>query len=153
MKLGDIIDPNHVILIDKKYKKDELIKILLDRLSLLDELNNSESIYTQLLEREKLGSTAIGNGVAIPHVRISHINTPHILICNVKQGVDFEASDKRSVKILFLLLTPDGDLITHLNLLAHISHLAKDTDFVKRASAATDPKEIYSILIEEESKL
>lgn len=153
MKLGDIIDPSHVILIDKKYKKNELIKILLDKLCQLDKLNNSESIYTQLLEREKLGSTAIGNGVAIPHVRISHINEPHVLICNVKQGVDFEASDKRSVKILFLLLTPDGDLITHLNLLARISHLAKDTDFVKKASTANDPNEMCSILIEEESKL
>jgi len=60
---------------------------------------------------------------------------------------------REPVKVVFLLLTPDGDVATHLNLLAHISHIVKNTDFVKRATNATNSDEIYSLLIEEESKL
>jgi mannitol/fructose-specific phosphotransferase system IIA component (Ntr-type) len=153
MRIGEIIEQDHIVIIDKKYKKNELIKILLRKLCDLDNLDNFNEIYVQLLEREKLGSTAIGNGVALPHVRISVINKPHILICVVTKGIDFEASDKRAVRIIFLLLTPDKDITLHLNLLAHISHIVKDTEFVKRVSSSSDNLAIYNILLEEESKL
>lgn len=153
MKIGDVIDQNHIIIIDKKYKKNELIAVILRKLCELDNLDDFDNIYMQLLEREKLGSTAIGNGVAIPHVRIPAVDKPHMLICILKNGLDFEASDKRAVKIVFLLITPDKDLKMHLNILAHISHIVKDTNFVKRATVVFDNKEIYSILLEEESKL
>lgn len=153
MKLGEIIDKNHIIVIDKTLKKNELIKILTNKLCELDGLNDFASIYSQLLEREKLGSTAIGNGAAIPHIRMANIDKPHILIGNVKADVDFVTNGKEPVRVVFLLLTPDGDVATHLNLLAHISHIVKNTDFVKRATNATNSDEIYSLLIEEESKL
>ena len=119
----------------------------------LDDLDDVENIYSQLLEREKLGSTVVGNGVAVPHIRMSNIDKPHILICNAKTGVDFESNDKGSVNIVFLLLTPDSDIASHLNLLAHISHIVKNTDFVKMAIAANNRDEIFSLLIQEESKL
>lgn len=153
MKLSEIIDKNHIIVIDKTLKKNELIKTLTNKLCELDSLNDFASIYSQLLEREKLGSTAIGNGAAIPHIRMANIDKPHILIGNVKADVDFVTNDKEPVRVVFLLLTPDGDVATHLNLLAHISHIVKNTDFVKRAINATNCDEIYSLLIEEESKL
>jgi PTS system nitrogen regulatory IIA component len=153
MKLNEIIDQNHIIVINEKLNKMELIKVLANELCKLDGLNDFKNIYTQLLEREKLGSTAVGNGVAIPHIRMPNIDKPHILICNVKKGVDFEANDKGSVKIIFLLLTPDSDIASHLNLLAHISHIVKNTDFVKKAITANNRDEIFSLLIEEESKL
>jgi PTS system nitrogen regulatory IIA component len=153
MKLGDLLEQNHIITTEKKYKKEELIRELLKILCNLDNLENYDEILYHLLEREKLGSTAIGNGVAIPHVRIANVDKPHILICVLKKVVDFEASDKRPVKLVFLIITPDKDLTLHLNLLAQVSHIIRDTDFLKRIFQAQDEKEAYKILLEEESKL
>ncbi|MDY6821094.1 MAG: PTS sugar transporter subunit IIA [Deferribacterota bacterium] len=148
MKIADLLDIKHIIILNDKYEKSDLLYLLVGKLCELDNLPDKEFIYNQLIEREKLSSTAIGRGVAIPHVRISFIEKPYLLLAILPKGVNFEAEDKRAVKIIFLLLTPEKDLTLHLRLLAKISHLVKKTPFVNKIRADVDNDEILAILKE-----
>lgn len=80
-----------------------------------------DSVYTQLLAREKLGSTALGGGVAIPHCRVAGCKQPLGCLVTLASGVDFDAPDSREVDLLFVLLVPEEATQTHLDLLAEIA--------------------------------
>lgn len=100
-------------------------------------------VYNGLLAREKLGSTALGNGIAIPHCRLSDCNTAIVALVTLEQGVDFDAPDGQPVDILFLLLVPEEAQQAHLDILAGLAQLLNEDRFCAQLRAAGDVDELY----------
>lgn len=109
-------------------------------------MNITNQIYDGLLKREKLGSTAIGNGIAIPHARIEGIENPKVAVIKTG-GITTEAPDNLPVEILFGIIVPAGDNQAHLNLLAELSALLKKGSFTEELKAADNEKSIYNALL------
>ncbi|MBF0528156.1 MAG: PTS sugar transporter subunit IIA [Deltaproteobacteria bacterium] len=99
-----------------------------------------------LLEREKLGSTGIGEGVAIPHGKSKLINNMVVVCGRSLKGVDFESIDGRSTHIFFLLLAPESSAGIHLKALARISRLLKDSSFRHEFLSVDGPEAIYDLI-------
>lgn len=134
---------------DKKSVIREMVNFLDEKGALAD----AEAAYTALIEREELGSTGIGELVAIPHTKLSGTEKPEILLAFSREGIDFDSVDGQYVKVFFLLLAPETGINLHLKTLAKISRLVKTTDFKNRALAADSIEAVCAILREEEAKL
>lgn len=111
----------------------------LSRLLATDANGLTESdIFTSLINREKLGSTALGQGVAIPHGRIPGLTSTVGAFLRLQEGVDFDASDARKVDLIFGLLVPEDTTEEHLKILSHLAGMFTDDDFCARLRQAGD---------------
>ena len=110
--------------------------------------NKKKLVTESLLSREKLGSTGLGRGVAIPHVKVEGFSGDLNLLARSKQGVEFNSVDGEPVYILFLIVSPAKDAEKHLSMLQWISGLARHQDFNNFIRGAADKKEIVGILKE-----
>ena len=100
----------------KKQVLEELSKLAESKIGI-----NSRSLLENLTKREKLGSTAVGNGIAIPHANVTNIDKPYVFVSTLVNGLDFNSSDDMPVDIIFLLIAPDNKGSEHLQALALIS--------------------------------
>ncbi len=112
----------------------------------LDDDVREKDIYHLLLEREKLGNTGIGNGVAVPHSRSDQANTAIVAIISLQQPIDFDSIDKQEVDLAFGLLVPKEASQEHLNLLADIARLVSDPDKKNQLSVAKTPSEVIALI-------
>jgi len=117
---------------------------------------HSEIAFDRLLgvlnERERLGSTAIGDGIAIPHGKLRGITQILGVFGRSREGVDFESLDGGPTHLFFLLVAPEDSASLHLKALARVSRLFKDASFRQRLLDAADGAELYRLLKEEDSK-
>jgi len=150
MKITDILDKESVIAElsarDKKSVLEELVSIMVEH----GRLRDKEKTVEVLLERERLGSTGIGDGIAIPHGKLSQINS---IICSfgrTRAGIDFQSIDEKPTHLFFLLLAPEDSASEHLQALARLSRLLKDEQLRKRLMEANTKKDIYRIIAEED---
>ena len=109
---------------------------------------DQESVYRSLLAREKLGSTAIGHGVAIPHSRMSGCSEPLGCLILLSEGVDFGAPDGADVEIAFILLVPEAATQDHLNLLASLANAFSNADIRDRLKKADSAGDARLVLLE-----
>ncbi|NOU53066.1 PTS IIA-like nitrogen regulatory protein PtsN [Pseudoalteromonas sp. JBTF-M23] len=107
---------------------------------------NPHDILNALMTREKLGSTGIGKGIAIPHGRIEGISHVTAMLLVNKQGVPFDAIDNRPVDIFLALIVPDGDNEQHLKTLAAIAEKLNNKEFCKQLRNAGNDEELYAII-------
>nr|PZM99188.1 MAG: transcriptional regulator [Pseudomonadota bacterium] len=138
------IRPESVAIIDEAEKPE-----ILQRLSQLfaDSWNlDAGQVLEQLEERERLGSTGFGRGVAIPHARIAGLSRPVAALIKLRQPADFAAADGLPVDIVFGLLSPENSGATHLHALAAISRLMRDERVHDALSEAPDEEAIYGLL-------
>jgi PTS system nitrogen regulatory IIA component len=112
----------------------------------LDDDAREKDVYHQLLEREKLGNTGIGNGVAVPHSRCNQATTAIVAIISLHQPIDFDSIDKQEVDLAFGLLVPKEASQEHLNLLADIARLVSDPDKKHQLSVAKMPSEVIELI-------
>ena len=152
MKISDILKKEHVIeelnSCDKKNVLDELSTFLEDK----GEITSKENLLVALIEREKLGSTGIGENVAIPHAKISEIDNIITVFGRSKNGVEFESLDQKPVNFIFLVMAPENSTGQHLKVLARISRLFKNPSLRESVLSANEADQIYSILVDEDSK-
>lgn len=154
MHLSDYVTSDLVIKIEEDLSKEEVLKLMVDTLNKKGLIKDKDEALNALLEREKLGSTGIGDEIAIPHAKLTGIDNVIILIAVSNKGIEFDAVDNKKVKIFFLVLASTNKLHLHLKTLARISRLIKATDFKKRVlSENYDNNKILEILNEEEAKL
>jgi len=153
MNLNEYLDEDLVCELDDDLDKQSVLRKLVDVLREKGILQNPQEAYDALLEREKLGSTGVGEEVAIPHAKLKSIEDVIILLAISRKGVDFESLDNQPVKIFFLVLAPVKKMNLHLKTLARISRLIKSTDFKERVLKSQSKDEVLKILKEEESKL
>ena len=110
-------------------------KQVLEELSKLAEIKlgiNSRTLLENLTKREKLGSTAVGNGIAIPHANVATIDRPFVFVSTLVNGLDFNSTDDLPVDIIFLLIAPDNKGSEHLQALALISRLLRNIELTTK---------------------
>ena len=113
---------------------------------------NHDYLVKVLMERERLGSTGIGEGIGIPHGKVKDLESLVLGFGLSRKGVDFDSMDGQPAYIFFLLLTPENSTGLHLKLLARISRILKNDQFKQKLLGATNRDEIYSIIKEEEEE-
>ena len=126
MRIIDILSKDCIKIPLTNMDKNEIIKELLDILSIVHSEINIEEAFEEVIEREKIETTAIGHSVAIPHARIKNIQKVCIAFGITKEGVDFDSIDNKPVRLVFLILFPEEEVGTQLALLARLSRLLKD---------------------------
>jgi len=107
---------------------------------------DSEKVVNVLLEREKLGSTGIGDGIAIPHGKLAMLDELVVAFGRSPEGIDFNAMDGKPVHLFFLLLAPESSAGVHLKALAKISRMLKDADFRMKLLHAKSTAELYGTI-------
>jgi PTS system nitrogen regulatory IIA component len=150
MLLSDFISPDSVIPALKAKSKKQLLQELSARAARLTGLPERE-IFDVLLQRERLGSTGLGHGIAIPHAKLHGLKRIFGLFARLAEPVDFEAVDGEKVNIVFLLLAPEGAGADHLKALARISRLLRETSAVEKLRACKDAAALYAVLTEDEA--
>jgi PTS system nitrogen regulatory IIA component len=120
MDLSDLIRPEAVVGSLKANSKKQAIQAIAERAAVLTGLEERE-IFDTLLQREKLGSTGVGGGIAIPHGKLARLDRIFGLFARLPKPIDFEALDDQPVDLLFLLLAPEGAGADHLKALARIA--------------------------------
>ena len=147
MKILDFLSTERIIpnmqSRDKKGVIDELAQAVANTTTAED-----AEIAKVLLEREQLGSTGIGDGIAIPHGRLSSIDSIIMGFGSSEQGIEYDAIDDKPVNIFFLLLTPENSTGGHLKVLAQISKLLKNKQFKTNLSNAKSTQEVLEIIKE-----
>lgn len=111
---------------------------------------SQEEIVRVLLERERLGSTGIGGGIAIPHGKLKSLESLLVGFGRSLKGVEFEAIDGKPAHLFFLLLAPENSTGAHLQMLARISRLLKDSTFKQRLMTAADRHELFMVIANED---
>ena len=145
MPLADLVAPNAVIAALKVNGKKQALQELAARAAELTG-QSERTIFEILLQREKLGSTGIGNGIAIPHGKLPKLNKLFGLFAKLGRPVDFEALDGQPVDLVFLLLAPEGAGADHLKALARVARLLRDTDVVRKLRDSRDAEALYAVL-------
>ena len=151
MKILDVL-PKEAILADlKAVDKKGVLEELVVPVANISGLNH-EDLVKVLMERERLGSTGIGEGIGIPHGKVKDLNSLILAFGLSRKGVDFDSMDGLPAHIFFLLITPENSTGLHLKLLARISRILKNDPFREKLLRAASPDEIYSIIKEEEEE-
>ncbi|MBN1960381.1 MAG: PTS sugar transporter subunit IIA [Deltaproteobacteria bacterium] len=134
--------------------KESLIKDLSANLCRSEELQRvgCEAVYNALIAREKLGSTGVGESVAIPHAKISGLSKLVAAFSRSRNGIAFDAIDGQPVRLIFVLLVPENSAGTHLKALARIARLLKNAGFRDRLMNLPDASAIYDAFLEEDTK-
>ena len=108
---------------------------------------NPENVLDALLDRERIGSTGIGCGVAIPHIKLAHVKKMYGILARLDKPVDYDAIDSRPVDLIFMLVAPaDSKTTQHLKMLAHISRLLKDTGTCEAIRSTCEQAKIVELL-------
>jgi len=126
-----------------------VLKALSDRVSPWVSGLGAEELYRRLLEREELGSTGIGSGVAIPHCKMERLERAVLAVGLVRKGIDFQAVDQQPVRLFFLLVSPQKSPAAHLQVLAGISRWVKNGHTVERILAGGTREAIFELLSQE----
>jgi PTS system nitrogen regulatory IIA component len=150
MALADLLHQDAIIPGLKANSKKQLLQELAAKASKLTGLPERE-IFDVILQRERLGSTGVGNGIAIPHGKLADIKTIIGIFARLDSSVDFEALDDQPVDLVFLLLAPEGAGADHLKALSRIARVLRDQDLVAKLRATESASAIYSFLNEEQA--
>jgi PTS system nitrogen regulatory IIA component len=145
MLLADLIGPEAVIPLLKVKTKKQLLQELSARAARLTGLQD-RYIFDTLLQRERLGSTGLGQRIAIPHGKFAGLKRITGICARLAEPIDFDAVDGEPVDIVFLLLAPEGAGADHLKALARISRLLREGHAVDKLRAARDAATIYAVL-------
>ena len=145
MPLADLVAPNAILPGLRVNGKKQALQELAAKAAALTG-QNERSIFEILLQREKLGSTAVGNGIAIPHGKMAKLNRLFGLFARLDRPIDFEALDGQSVDLVFLLLAPEAAGADHLKALARVARLLRDPEMARKLRDCRDAEAIYAVL-------
>ena len=151
MKMSDVIDISHVKddieVHSKKRALEELSKLIVDEQPQL----NATDVFDSFIARERLGSTGLGHGIAIPHCRIKNCNKIAGAFIKLGQGIDFDAIDNEPVDMMFALAVPEESSDEHLQVLAMLAAMFKDENVRDKLRQAKDVNALYLLLTEQHS--
>ena len=145
MPLTDLVAPNAIIPALKVNNKKQVLQELAARAAALTG-QNEKTIFDTLMQREKLGSTAVGNGIAIPHGKMAALTRLFGLFALLDRPIDFEALDGQPVDLIFLLLAPEGAGADHLKALARVARLLRDSAVADKLRESEDAEALYAVL-------
>jgi PTS system nitrogen regulatory IIA component len=145
MPLTDLVAPNAILPALRANNKKQVLQELAAKAAELAG-HNERAILEILLQRERLGSTGVGNGVAIPHGKLPNLSRLFGLFARLERPVDFEALDGRAVDLVFLLLAPEDAGADHLKALARVARLLRDQDVARKLRESRDEGALYAVL-------
>jgi PTS system nitrogen regulatory IIA component len=145
MALTDLVASNAILPALKVNSKKQALHELAARAAVLTG-QSERGIFEILMQREKLGSTAVGNGIAIPHGKLPNLTRLFGLFARLDRPVDFEALDGQPVDLIFLLLAPEGAGADHLKALARVARLLRDPAIAHNLRASRDAEALYAVL-------
>jgi len=148
MHLRDFLLPRHVLTDLRATDKVGLLQELSRRAGAALNIP-SETVSAALLKREQLGSTGMGNGIAIPHACVAEVKEPFGMMARLKEPVDFEAVDEQPVDLIFLLLVPEPSQSRQINVLASVARKLRDPKVRQELRTAKDARAIYRLMAED----
>ena len=152
MRITELMDKDLIIAELYSKTKKGVLKELVDCITKKELEIDGNDLLRVLLEREELGSTGIGDGIAIPHGKVKNIQNLMVSFGRSLGGVDFQSMDGKPTHIIFLLIAPENSAGIHLKALARLSRLLKDSRFRKNIMEADSSQEIYDLIAQEDEK-
>lgn len=147
MEIADLLTPEHVIARLRAGSKKQALQDLSRRAAEI--VGHPERlIFSTLMKRERLGTTGVGNGVAIPHGKLANLDRMYGMFARLEQPVDYEAIDDRPVDLLFLLLAPESSGADHLKALSRVSRLFRDKAACEKLRGTDDAEALYALLVD-----
>jgi len=146
MEVNEFINKNLIKMKLESNNKDSVIKELIEIMAKNDVITDKEEVIKKAMEREEKGTTGVGKGVAIPHVKSDAVKRPAVAFGRSDQGIDYGSMDEKPSYLFFLITVPEESHNEHLKLLAQLSRNLVHDDFRDKLLAAKDEAEIMSIL-------
>jgi PTS system nitrogen regulatory IIA component len=154
VKIHALLSEDMVIPEILSQERDSVLEEMVRYLKSKDKVRKDKELYEKLIQREKLGSTAIGKGIAIPHCKLKEVESPLLALAVSQKGVRFEALDGKPTHLFFLVVSSPDNPGQSLQILASIAHLIRKAGSLpKRIMAAKNPRKILEIIREEEERL
>ncbi len=152
MKISEILDKRAIKIGMTSNTKEDTLKELVDVLAKVEDIGDPKGIVKALIDRENLGSTGIGQGIAIPHGKTDKVKRLIAVLGISKTGVNFDALDGEAVYIFVLLVAPKATAGPHLKALAQISRLLRDSYFCELLRKCKSEDEVFNLIKTEEEK-
>lgn len=138
----------------KSQKRENVLKEMVSFLKEKNKIAREKDLYTKLIQREKLGSTGIGEGVAIPHCKMKSVKDPIVMLAISRKGVNFYSQDGKPSHVFFLVVSSPENPSLNLQILAAIAHLVrKANSLIKKILKAGNISSIMEVIREEEEKI
>lgn len=146
MKLSKFCEENLIVFELKAKNKEGVIKELVELASRSSLIKDKEELFKAVIEREKLVTTGVGYGVAFPHAKTKAVKGIVIVFGRSREGIEFEAMDKKLVYLFFLIAAPEDVIGAHLNVMARLSYLMKSEKSRDTLMKIKSPKELLEVL-------
>lgn len=144
MNLAKLFSPDCIRCHSEVGSKKRALEEIADLLVSVNPQLQPVDIFDALMERERLGTTALGKGVAIPHCRLSEIERSSLALITIDSGIDYDAPDRQPVDVIVALVVPEESTEEHLEVLAGLAELLSDPQFITRLRGHTIPQALYS---------
>lgn len=150
MNLGNIVSEDAILPDLRVSSKKQLLQALAEKAGACTTLP-ARTVFDTILQRERLGSTGVGKGIAIPHGKFAGFDHIQGVFARLQTPVDFEALDDQPVDIVFLLLAPESAGADHLKALSRIARVLRDPTRIAKLRATSDPAALHAFLTEEQA--
>lgn len=147
MEIGDLLGPDSVLAKLRVGSKKQALQELAKRAAGLTQLPERQ-IFDVILERERLGTTGVGGGIAIPHGRLPKLDRIYGIFARLEQPIDFESIDEQPVDLIFMLLAPETAGADHLKALARVSRMLRDRSGTEKLRGSDSREALYALLTE-----
>ena len=147
MEISDLITTTSVVAKLKVTSKKQALQELAKKAAEITGLHE-RAVFDVLMEREKLGTTGVGNGIAIPHGKLAQLDDLHGVFARLDTPIDFQAIDEQPVDLIFLLLAPESAGADHLKALARVSRLLRDSGICEKLRGTDEAEALYALLTE-----
>ena len=151
MNIADLLAPDAVLPALKAQSRKQLLQELAARSHGLTRISERR-IFETLVERERLGTTGVGAGIAIPHGRMTEVKTIIGIFARLENAIDYEAVDSQPVDLVFMLLAPENAGADHLKALAKVSRLLRDSSMCEKLRGADTADGLYMLLTQSEAQ-
>ncbi|MBK9131730.1 MAG: PTS IIA-like nitrogen regulatory protein PtsN [Gammaproteobacteria bacterium] len=146
-RVGELLTPSRVACRNIVGSKKRAFEMLSELVSKGEPRLNQSEVFASLIERERLGCTGLGHGVAIPHGRLKGLNHAVCAFMKLNRGVDYDAADEKAVDMICALLVPEQSTQEHLDILATLAEMFSDPAFCAQVHAAKSDEEVYRLLV------
>ncbi len=154
MSLIDYINKDSIMIDVQETNKDRLLSKMVERLDSCKLLLNKEEAEHSIMARERLMSTGVGNGVAIPHSKTQAVKSIALTIATVKNGINYKSPDNKKVFVIFMLLSPKDSASDNLKVLTSIASILRDNNhFIEKLINAEKSDDILSLIAKEEMRV
>lgn len=145
MEIGDLLGPDSVLAKLRVGSKKQALQELAKRAAAITQLPERQ-IFDVILERERLGTTGVGGGIAIPHGRLPKLDRIYGIFARLEQPIDFESIDEQPVDLIFMLLAPEAAGADHLKALARVSRMLRDRAITEKLRGSDNAEALYALL-------